>query len=84
MTAETWSAWFDRFKAEKALEKAKALSNTDFKQKLRQVSPSTPGLGASVSVSVRMRCRPNMTCYEIPAPVCSVSRLSTRCGLCVD
>jgi hypothetical protein len=35
-------------------------------------------------VSVRMRCRPNMTCYEIPAPVCSVSRLSTRCGLCVD
>jgi hypothetical protein len=37
VTAETWNAWFDRFKAEKALEKAKALSNTDFKQKLRQV-----------------------------------------------
>ena len=37
MTAETWNAWFDRFKAEKALAKAKALSATDFKQKLRQV-----------------------------------------------
>jgi hypothetical protein len=37
VTAETWNAWFDRFKAEKALAKAKALSATDFKQKLRQV-----------------------------------------------
>lgn len=36
VTAETWNAWFDRFKAEKALAKAKALSATDFKQKLRQ------------------------------------------------